>query len=152
MSIYDDVSTWYKQHLLETQGGEVSGKWSAELFIAKTSVLAFIDVQLAGDIKNIYTADSHLKQRYNKLQEVVFRLEQEAQDCWHKQGLPSLEEVNPEAERKYRELDFIKSERSKFTEAVMGWYQNSDGDLFHYDGVIWDKIPKEAIQELEFLG
>lgn len=33
-----------------------------------------------------------------------------------------------------------------------GWYQNSIGDLYHYDGVVWDKVPAEKIENLEFLG
>ena len=32
-----------------------------------------------------------------------------------------------------------------------GWYQNSAGDLFHYDGVVWDVVP-ESVKDLEFLG
>jgi hypothetical protein len=33
-----------------------------------------------------------------------------------------------------------------------GWYQNHDGQLFHYDGVIWDEVPSERIEKLEYLG
>lgn len=33
-----------------------------------------------------------------------------------------------------------------------GWYQNSRGDLYYYDGIVWDNIPSEKIMELEFLG
>lgn len=33
-----------------------------------------------------------------------------------------------------------------------GWYQNSDGKLFHYDGVVWDEVPSEKQGDLEFLG
>lgn len=34
----------------------------------------------------------------------------------------------------------------------VGWYQNSDGGLFHYDGVVWDVVPDEKISRLEYLG
>ena len=37
-------------------------------------------------------------------------------------------------------------------ELIAGWYQNSAGDLFHYDGVVWDNVPAERNEELEFLG
>lgn len=33
-----------------------------------------------------------------------------------------------------------------------GWYQNADGKLFHYDGVVWDEVPDEKQGDLEFLG
>lgn len=42
--------------------------------------------------------------------------------------------------------------RMKEIEVVVGWYQNSKGDLFHYDGTIWDNVPSEKVQDLEFLG
>ena len=46
--------------------------------------------------------------------------------------------------------------KSKPTRAVKvsdaGWYQNSDGKLFHYDGVVWDEVPNEKQEDLEFLG
>ncbi len=42
--------------------------------------------------------------------------------------------------------------RMKEIEVVVGWYQNSKGDLFHYDGTIWDNVPSDKLQDLEFLG
>lgn len=36
--------------------------------------------------------------------------------------------------------------------ARQGWYQNSAGDLYHYDGVVWDNVPQEKTEDLEFLG
>jgi hypothetical protein len=42
--------------------------------------------------------------------------------------------------------------RMKEIEVVVGWYQNSKGDLFHYDGTIWDSVPSDKLQDLEFLG
>lgn len=35
---------------------------------------------------------------------------------------------------------------------AVGWYQNSRGDLYHYDGVVWDNVPNEKVSDLEFLG
>lgn len=33
-----------------------------------------------------------------------------------------------------------------------GWYQNGNGQLFYYDGVVWDVVPSERIEKLEYLG
>jgi hypothetical protein len=38
-----------------------------------------------------------------------------------------------------------------FTETA-GWYQNIKGQLFHFDGVIWDEVPEEKLEKLEYLG
>jgi hypothetical protein len=34
----------------------------------------------------------------------------------------------------------------------VGWYQDSKGGLFHYDGIVWDIVPDAKVQELEYLG
>jgi len=34
----------------------------------------------------------------------------------------------------------------------VGWYQDSKGSLYHYDGVIWDSVPTDIISRLEYLG
>ena len=51
---------------------------------------------------------------------------------------------------------FLKDDATvtgKATELMSsGWYQNSIGDLYHYDGVVWDNVPGEKIENLEFLG
>lgn len=36
-------------------------------------------------------------------------------------------------------------------ETEIGWYQGADGELYHYDGVIWDEVPGREVK-LEFLG
>jgi hypothetical protein len=33
-----------------------------------------------------------------------------------------------------------------------GWYQDSKGSLFHYDGIIWDAVPEAPLSTLEYLG
>ena len=52
--------------------------------------------------------------------------------------------------------EFLRDSKGKWvkeaTLAVKGWYQNSKGDLFHYDGIVWDNVPGESIKDLEFLG
>jgi hypothetical protein len=45
-----------------------------------------------------------------------------------------------------------RDSKGRFIEVVAGWYQNSSGDLFHYDGVVWDKVPSERLESLEYLG
>lgn len=152
MELNDAISSWYREHLNATIGPEAGPKWSGSLALAKMGLEALIDVQLSGTVTNIYTASSSVKQRYNEFQKTILDLETEAKEAWHKNGLPDLSEIDPEAEERYRNLDFIKKERSKFNEVVSGWYQNSVGVLYHYDGVIWDEVPKETINDLEYLG
>lgn len=51
--------------------------------------------------------------------------------------------------------DFLTKDEQiveKAKELMKGWYQNSKGDLFHYDGIVWDDVPGESIKDLEFLG
>ena len=36
--------------------------------------------------------------------------------------------------------------------ARVGWYQDTAGALYHYDGVIWDVVPAAEISRLEYLG
>ena len=48
--------------------------------------------------------------------------------------------------------DVERDSKGRFIDTVMGWYQNSHGDLFHYDGTVWDSVPTEKINDLEFLG
>ena len=68
----------------------------------------------------------------------------------------ALAKKHPEVLDDSRLPDFIRDPRGRWVEeartAVKGWYQNSVGDLYHYDGVVWDDIPSEKIEELEFLG
>jgi hypothetical protein len=33
-----------------------------------------------------------------------------------------------------------------------GWYQDSKGSLYRYDGIIWDAIPEAPLTTLEYLG
>jgi len=33
-----------------------------------------------------------------------------------------------------------------------GWYQDKEGKLYHYDGVIWDIVPDVKVVNLEHLG
>jgi hypothetical protein len=43
-------------------------------------------------------------------------------------------------------------ERKRMPDLKPGWYQSDRGDLFQYDGVIWDKVPDQSLRSLEYLG
>lgn len=50
--------------------------------------------------------------------------------------------------------DFLRDGVGRWMEeeVATGWYQNSVGVLYHYDGVVWDNVPDGKISDLEFLG
>ncbi len=51
--------------------------------------------------------------------------------------------------------NFMKEGHGKVVQPTVekaGWYQNSNGELFHYDGVVWDNVPSEQTKQLEYLG
>lgn len=59
----------------------------------------------------------------------------------------------------YKHLEFLRDEKgrwiedfNKHEEVKQGWYQNRVGDLYHYDGTVWDEVPGEMIRDLEYLG
>lgn len=54
--------------------------------------------------------------------------------------------------KEYTDLEFFRDDKGRFTDVAKGWYQNKIGDLYHYDGTIWDSVPSEAIRDLEYLG
>lgn len=59
-----------------------------------------------------------------------------------------------ETAKQYQNLEFLRDDKGRWTEIApeAGWYQNTDGVLYHYDGVIWDEVPKERLEKLEYLG
>lgn len=56
------------------------------------------------------------------------------------------------AVQEYMNLQFVRDDKGRFTDVAEGWYQNTSGVLYHYDGTIWDSVPNEAIRDLEYLG
>jgi len=70
---------------------------------------------------------------------------------------PIFDELVEKFQKEEEKLpDFLKEEQNRdlsgrWVEANQGWYQNSAGDLFHYDGVVWDVVP-DSIKKLEYLG
>jgi hypothetical protein len=65
-------------------------------------------------------------------------------------SLPIFEETMRDLER----LKVRRDSVGRWTEDVpeAGWYQDRDGTLYNYDGVVWDEVPKERIEKLEYLG
>ena len=64
--------------------------------------------------------------------------------------LPMFEE----SMKKFENLSFLRDDKGRWTTEIpeTGWYQNKSGDLFKYDGVVWDVVPGERISDLEYLG
>lgn len=94
--------------------------------------------ELDGDINKIFTASKELKERYNDLSYKIVDVETKALE-WYKKNKARLE---------MEELKFM----NPGVDFGSGWYQNRKGELFHYDGVVWDVVPAESIKDLEYLG
>jgi hypothetical protein len=64
--------------------------------------------------------------------------------------LPVFEETI----KAYRNLEFLRDDKGRWIELDVkaGWYQDGQGNLYQYDGVIWDEVPKERVEKLEYLG
>lgn len=75
-------------------------------------------------------------------------------------GSPIYEDLKKKYEDQANWPEFLKESKGVhmhitdrgFETANAGWYQNSKGELFHYDGTIWDNVPEERLQTLEYLG
>ena len=102
-----------------------------------------IENELSGDASNLSKASSVVKSKYLRLDKELVALGQVAFD-----NLPVFEDVL----EKYENLEFLRDDKGRFIEAVNGWYQNVKGELYHYDGVVWDNVPNEKVSELEYLG
>jgi hypothetical protein len=68
-----------------------------------------------------------------------------------------MEKNTPIFEETMRNLERLSIRRDtvgRWTEAVpeAGWYQDKNGNLYQYDGVVWDEVPKDRVSDLEFLG
>jgi hypothetical protein len=102
-------------------------------------MVALVNDELEGDVSNIFNAPKHVTERYNQINVDVFSIHNEAQ-------------------AKLDQLQFIRDSKGRFTEANMyigldaGWYQDIDGRLYKYDGVVWDIVPGCKLADLEYLG
>jgi hypothetical protein len=104
-----------------------------------------VSKHLDGDPKNTFREDVSLgiRETYERHSSGLVRLLGEAME-----KLPIYEKMTKE----YENLNFLRDDKGRFTDVVKGWYQNSRGDLFHYDGIVWDSVPSERVSNLEFLG
>ncbi len=101
---------------------------------------------------DIFEADKVTKQKLNELSTKIIRYEVDfmATPIYDRLKEEIWKRESPDGNLP----DFLKDpfEAQGEVETVIGWYQNSKGDLFHYDGTIWDNVPNEKLQELEYLG
>jgi hypothetical protein len=51
-------------------------------------------------------------------------------------------------------MQFLRDDKGRWTgiDLKAGWYQDIDGNLYKYDGVVWDEVPKDRLEKLEYLG
>ncbi len=54
----------------------------------------------------------------------------------------------------FETIEFLRDEHGRWTqlEVKAGWYQDTDGNLYQYDGLVWDVVPSVKIEKLEYLG
>ena len=62
------------------------------------------------------------------------------------------EKYNIELPDFLNELDTPPDEISTPSKTNPGWYQDKNGNLYSYDGVIWDEVPPMPIKDLEYLS
>ena len=65
-------------------------------------------------------------------------------------------ELKEDRDRLLRTLKFFEDVEDlgsvKHGETKPGWYQDIDGYLYLYDGVVWDEVPPMPIKDLEYLS
>ena len=64
----------------------------------------------------------------------------------------SLKDMREELLHVSGDLDKLQAFSSRYVDYKAGWYQDLEGNLYKYDGVIWDVVPSKQLPELEFLG
>lgn len=150
------VQQWYIDYLNSRGEYEKAAKYKVELFSIAASRKAIVEVNLDGDVSNIFNADTpkRVKDQWNDLGTRSIQLIEEAHegfktatDEYKKSAVELTEDQLPEF---LREDTTITRKAMKLMSS--GWYQDSVGELYHYDGVVWDKVPKAKIDDLEFLG
>lgn len=130
------LMTEYFKHLGMDLGIEEYAAESNEYFKSITSRKILVETKLNGDPNNLFSADAEVKTMYNDLTTKIVRAQEKAL-AWS------------EEQRQKGDLEKLKFMDPNTTP---GWYQNLKGELFHYDGVIWDTVPNEKIKDLEYLG
>jgi hypothetical protein len=139
------IAADYVDHLV-AEGNIERAKNYTDLFLFYERVRNdVISMYLDGDPGNVLEPNvpAGIKETYQRHSSGVVRLLGEAME-----KLPIYKKMAKE----YETLNFLRDDKGRFTDIVNGWYQNSSGDLFHYDGIVWDKVPSERVSNLEFLG
>lgn len=108
----------------------------------------FVEDHFGGDITTFHSASKKVRDEFHSIASDIVELQRIAnketnygRTAKQEEGLESLDFMN-DPKLVYRQQKDLLS----------GWYQNAASELFFYDGVIWDKIPDEKINELEYLG
>ena len=147
------VQRWYVDELNHLGEHGKAAKYKVDVFSIAASRRAIIDVHLDGDVNNIFNPDvpKRIKEEWNELGVKSVKLTNEAMNAKAELGGVVEESINSE------DLPMFLKEDGYMTRKAMklmssGWYQNSSGELYHYDGVVWDNVPSVKIDDLEFLG
>jgi hypothetical protein len=107
----------------------------------------FIQDHLGGDVTTFYKASKQVRDEFHSIGSDIVDLQRIANKETNYGRTAKQEALD--------NLDFMNDPKLVYRqqkELLAGWYQNLATELFYYDGVIWDKIPKERINELEYLG
>lgn len=145
------LQRWYTEKLCDEGNFSESARYKVNVFTLQAKKNAILEVQLNGDFKNLYNPETpkRVKNDWNDIGLKEADLVSEAYVAHEKAGFPSLNSVREEALP-----EFMRDGIGRWVEAnvATGWYQNKRGELFKYDGVVWDVVPSERISDLEFLG
>jgi hypothetical protein len=107
----------------------------------------FVQDHLGGDVTTFYKASKQVRDEFHSIASDIVDLQRIANKETNYGRTAKQEALD--------NLDFMNDPKLVYRqqkELLIGWYQNVATELFYYDGVIWDKIPNERINELEYLG
>jgi len=95
--------------------------------------------------QDIFDASAEDKKKWNELSTSVSAYEMKVENT------PIFDEMRRRYEEEGDLPEFLTGGKA-VTIDVAGWYQNLRGDLYHYNGTVWDKGVPGRTEELEFLG
>ena len=136
----------YRQILVEEQGSSLEAASELGKYVYHWESFTKLREEYPRD--SIFKANKRTKMKWNEHSNFISSYEGRAVGTpiydkmvktLGEQGLPDF--LKEDSLRKAREIKFEN-----------GWYQNSRGDLFHYDGTVWDVLPDEPFKSLGYLG